>query len=105
MMPDHRRRAEPQCPAALLESPADIDVVAGNAVLRIKPADRLEASLSKRHIAAWYVLGLQIREEDMDGVARCVGDAIGDEPVAAGRNVRAAHASRPCAHKSGGEVG
>ena len=43
VVPDHRRRAEAERPAALLQPPADVDVVAGHAELRVEPADRLAA--------------------------------------------------------------
>ena len=40
-VPDHRRGVEAERPAALLEAPADVDVVAGDAELRVEPADGL----------------------------------------------------------------
>ena len=42
VVPDHGRGAEAERPAALLEPPADVDVVAGGAELRVEAADRLE---------------------------------------------------------------
>ena len=40
MVPDHGSRAEPQRPPALPKPPADVDVVAGDAKLRIEPTYR-----------------------------------------------------------------
>src|SRR5690242_9039097 len=40
VMPDDRRRAEAQCPPAVLQAPADVHVVAGDAESGVEPADR-----------------------------------------------------------------
>ena len=42
MMPDHCGRTETEGPAVLLQAPADIHIVAGDAELRVESADRLE---------------------------------------------------------------
>src|SRR6266542_6318157 len=42
-MPDHRRRAEAQGPAFLLEAPANVDIVTRHAELGVEAADGLEA--------------------------------------------------------------
>src|SRR5258707_10721234 len=93
MMPDHSSRAETQRPAALLQPPADIDIIARNAKLGIEAADRLKAGFTKGHVAAWNVFRLLIGKEDVYGVAWCIGDTIGNKSVARGRNVRTAHPS------------
>ena len=42
MVPDHRGRAESNRPAALLDAPANIDIVTGGAELRIESSDGLQ---------------------------------------------------------------
>src|SRR5439155_26731200 len=49
-VPDHRRRAIAQRPPSLLEAPAEVDVVARNAELRIEAADCFQAFLAKGHV-------------------------------------------------------
>src|SRR5207244_3302454 len=93
MVPDHSGRAESQRPAALLQLPAGIDIVARNVKLGIECANRLKAGFTKGHVAAWNVFRLLIGKEDVYGVAWCIGDAISNKPVAGGRDVRTAHTS------------
>src|SRR5205807_8812667 len=62
VMPDHGGGMKAQGPPPLLQAPADVDVVPGGAELRIEPADRLEAFLPERHVAAGDVLRLAIAE-------------------------------------------
>ena len=83
MVPDHRRGVEPQSPAALPEPPAHIDVVAGDAEPRSKPPTASSA-LSEGHVATWYVLRLLIGEEDVDWIARRVGDTLAISPSPGG---------------------
>ena len=45
---------------------------------------------AKRHVAARYVLGLRVGKQDVYGAAGCIGNAVGDEAVARGCDVRAA---------------
>src|SRR5205823_7902121 len=74
-MPDDGAGVEPQGPAGALQRPADVHVVSGGDERRIEAADRLEALLPERHVAARDVLGLAIREQDVHGPARRMGDA------------------------------
>src|SRR5262249_18012263 len=62
VMPDERRGAESQMPAALLQSPADVHVVAGLGVSRIEAAHLFERPPAKGHIASRNVLGDRIVE-------------------------------------------
>ena len=48
MVPDDRAGAEADRPALLLQAPADVDVVAGDAELRVEPADLVAGSTSRR---------------------------------------------------------
>src|SRR2546422_3079831 len=65
MMPNDRCRAKPQCPTFLLQSPANIDVIACDTELRVECADGFEAGFAKSHVAARNVFGLSIREQHM----------------------------------------
>src|ERR1051326_5934150 len=62
MMPDDCRGIETQRPAALLQTPADIHIVAGRAELRVKSPDRLETRLSKSDVASGNVFRLAVRK-------------------------------------------
>ena len=92
MVPDHGGRVEPERPAAFLKLPAHVHVVAGDAELRIEPADRFEARFAERHVAAWDVLRLAVGKEHVHGTARRIGDALCDRPVIRWRDIRSAHA-------------
>src|SRR5258708_16873863 len=91
MVPDHRCRAETQGPAALLQPPADIDIVASNTELRIESTYRFEVGFTKCHVTAWNVFRFLIRKENVDRAAWSIGDTIGDWPVARGCDVRTAY--------------
>src|SRR5215471_454719 len=91
VMPDHGSRAEPQRPAPLLQPPAHVDVVAGSAELRIEPANGTQTGSPDRHVAARNVLRFLVGEENMHGATGRIGDALGDRPIAGGRDVGAAH--------------
>jgi hypothetical protein len=92
MMPYYSRGAEAECPAARLQTPADINVVARRAELRIEPADRLEAVCSKRRVATRDVLRDFICQQHVRRAARRVRDALGDRTIAGRGDVRATDA-------------
>ena len=52
VMPDQRRRREADLPAARLQPPAHVDVVAGAEVDRVEAADREQRVAAERHVAA-----------------------------------------------------
>ena len=52
VVPDHRAGGEAERPAAFLDPPADVDVVAGDRELRIEAADGAQAFGAERHVAA-----------------------------------------------------
>src|SRR5262245_28403035 len=81
-MPDQGRRVEADAPAALLDPPADIDVVAGDAKARIEAVESQQALPAKSHVATRDVLGLVVREQDMDRATGCIVDAGGERAVA-----------------------
>ncbi len=84
MMPHDRRRAEPQCPTALPQPPAHIDVIPGGAISGIESADGFKRGLAHRYVTAWNMIGFLVGQEDMDWIARRVGDTIGHESIAGG---------------------
>src|SRR5262249_31662508 len=77
-VPDHRGGVEAERPSALLQSPADVDVVPRCAKLDVESADRLEARLAEGHVASGNVLGFPVGDEDVQGAARRVGNALRD---------------------------
>src|SRR5205823_846667 len=66
VVPDHSGGAEPERPATLLQPPAHVHIVAGDAVAEIKPPDRLQRLLAEGHIAARNMLRLAVRKQDMN---------------------------------------
>src|SRR2546429_4516363 len=63
--PHERGPREPQCPAALLEPPAQVDVVAPPAEARVPAAHPLERAPPGPPVAAWNVLGLAVRQQHL----------------------------------------
>ena len=59
-------------PPASQQPPADVDVVAGLAELRVEAADLLQRALAERHVAAGDVLGVAIADQDVRRPARRV---------------------------------
>jgi hypothetical protein len=92
VVPHDGARMEAERPAARLQPPADVDVVAGDLELRIEAADRLQPRSAERHVAAGDVLGDGVAQQHVHGAARRVRDARGDEPVAGHRQIWAADA-------------
>src|SRR5881628_1453001 len=84
MVPDHGSRAEPQRLAAFAQPPAQVYVVSGDTELGIETAHRLEGGLADGHVAPWNVLRFLIGHEHVSGVARRIGNARGEPPVAGG---------------------
>src|SRR5262249_2367926 len=103
-VPDQRGRVEAERPAARLQAPADVDVVAGGPELRVVAADRVEAVAPKGRVAARDVLGHAVGQQDVHGPARRVVDAVGDPAGAGRRDVGAAHAGVRGGHEGPGEV-
>src|SRR5215213_3517539 len=83
MVPDDRAGAEAHGPAAVLQPPADVDVVTGDPELVVEAADLLQPVLPEGHVAGWDVRGDLIRQQHVDRPAGRVRDALGDVPVAA----------------------
>src|SRR5262249_17840045 len=94
MMPDERRGAESQMPAALLQSPPHVHGVTGFGVGRIEAAPLFERPPAKGHIASRNVLGDRIVEEHVRRAAGTSRDTLRDPAVVFRRDVRPAHADR-----------
>src|SRR5215467_6694830 len=65
IMPHDRSRAERNGPSSLLNSPAEIHVVAGLAIFGIESAYTFEGPTVKRHVTTGNMLGDGIREQNM----------------------------------------
>ena len=65
IMPDDRGRTERYYPSSLLNSPAEIHVVAGLAIFGIEPAYTFESPTVKRHVTTGNMLGDGIRKQNM----------------------------------------
>ena len=91
VMPHHCCGVETDLPPALLQSPADINIIPGRAELRIKTPNDLKGCLSERHVAARNVLSLLIRQQNVDGTAGSIGDTISDDAVVRERDIGASY--------------
>ena len=100
MMPIHRAGVKPDASAARLQSPADVDVVAGRAIARIESADRLQCRSPERHVASGNVLGFGIGNQHVHRPTGRIRDAIGDRPVARRRDIRAADTDPIAGHEA-----
>src|SRR5262245_36858137 len=87
MVPHGGRRAEGETEAGVLEPPADIDVIAGAGVHRIKAADAKEDVTAEGHVDPGDVLGLDVVLEDVGRVPRAEGDELRRQPVGCRRQV------------------
>src|SRR5215467_452156 len=81
MVPDESARAEGQPPAALLQPPADVNVVAGLGVSRIETAHFFERAPAKGHVAAGNVLGDRVVQEHVRRPAGAPRHALRDPSV------------------------
>src|SRR4029078_13486075 len=70
VMPHERGRSEPDFPPTRLQTPADVDVVAGAEVNRIEAADREQRVALEGHIAARHVLRDAVVEQHVGRSAR-----------------------------------
>src|SRR5215467_14712793 len=87
VMPHDRRWRETDGPATLLQPPADVDVIPGNAKTGIEASDLQELVASIGHVAAGDVLGDAVRQQNVNRTARGVCDTVGDGAVAGRRDV------------------
>ncbi len=90
VMPDERGGRKADSPAASLQSPAHVDIVAGAEIDRIEAADRDERLAPERHVAARDVLGDPIVQQDVRRAAGSAGDALRHGRVVRGHHVGAA---------------
>jgi hypothetical protein len=80
-MPGHRARVKPERPAALLQAPAEIDVITRNAERRIETANCFQAVAAKGHVATGQMFGNAVSDEDVSGIAGRVINAMGNECI------------------------
>ena len=104
-MPDERRRGEPDSPAARLQSPAHIDVVAGAQVDRVESTDLKQRVAAKRHVASGHVLGDAIVEQDVRWSARRPSHALRDPGVVGRADIGTAGADHVGRDKRLNQVG
>ena len=75
IMPDYCGRAKRDNPSSLLNSPAEVHVVASLPIFGIEPAYTFEGPTVKCHVTAGNVLGDRIRKQNMVWSAGCRSDA------------------------------
>ena len=93
IVPDKSRRAEPYAQACLLHAPTQIHVIARLVENGIKAANLAQRPFVERHVAAWNVLCLAIRQHDMRRAARGSHDRRCHQRVFRGQKVGPADAS------------
>ena len=92
VVPDERRRGEPDLGAHGLEPPADVDVVGRAAEDRVEPAEREERLPPEGHVAAGDMLGDDVVEHDVRRGAGRAGHALRQPRVVGRHHVGAAGA-------------
>src|SRR6267143_4819915 len=65
IVPDERGRTEPKLIAALLQTPAHVDIIACFAKEGIESADLQQRPLIEGHVAAWNVFGNAVGQHHM----------------------------------------
>src|SRR5215203_4335854 len=104
MMPDDRGRTERDYPSSLLNSPAEIDVVASLAILGIEPTYSFEGPTVKRHVTTRNMLGDCIRKQHMIWSSRRRRNARLNPILRRGRDVRSAYSGIIAADKRANQV-
>src|SRR5262245_42937038 len=104
VMPDERAGVETDLASARLQSPTHVNIVARGAVARVEAIDRCERCTLEGHVAPGDVLGLGIADQYMDWSARGAGNAVCNESIARGRDVRAADTDVVRGHERVGNV-
>ena len=100
VVPNHRGWAEPQAPATLLQTPADIDIVSSHPKARIKTSDCAKPVQTEGHIAARDVFGNLVCEEDMHRSTGRVRYGIRDQSVSGRRYIRTTDPNVICAQEA-----
>src|SRR5215211_4285191 len=75
MVPDDRGRTKRDYPSSLLNSPAEIHVIAGLAIFGIESAYTFESPTVKRHVTTRNMLSDRIRKQNMVWSARRCSNA------------------------------
>ena len=90
VVPHQRRRRKADLPAARLQPPAHIHIVARAQVDRVEAADREQRFAAERHVAARHVLGDAIVEQHVRRSARRARDALRHRRIVGRHDVRPA---------------
>src|SRR5215470_8561100 len=93
IMPHDRSRAERNGPSSLLNSPAEIHIVARLAIFGIESAYTFEGPTVKRHVTPGNMLGDRIGKQNMIWSARRRCNARLNPVLGRGRDVGSAHSS------------
>src|SRR5262245_60743361 len=103
-MPNDRRRTERDYPAGLLNSPAEIHVVASLAIFGIESADPFEGPTVKRHVTTGNMLGDRIRKQNMIRPSGRGSNACLNPILRRRRDVWSADSSVIATHKRANQV-
>ena len=91
VVPNHGSGTKAESPSPLLESPADIHVIAGSIKLRVEPPHGFECRLPEGHVAPGNMLGHLIRYQDMGGAPGRMSHGIGHQRTLRRENIGAAY--------------
>src|SRR6266508_376587 len=104
IMPDDCGRTERDYPSSLLNSPAEIDVVASLAIFGIESAYSFEGPTVKRHVTTGNMLGDCIRKQNMVWSARRPSNARLNPILCRRRDVWSAYSGVIATDKSANQV-
>src|SRR5436190_248538 len=104
MMPNDGGRAERDYPSSLLNSPAEIHVVAGLAVFRIESTYTFEGPTVKRHVTTGNMLGDCVRKQNMVWSARRCSNAGLNPILCRWRDVRSSYSGVIATDKRANQV-
>src|SRR6266480_2294655 len=104
IMPDDSGRTERDYPSSLLNSPAEIHVVAGLAIFGIEPAYTFEGPTVERHVTTGNMLGDRIGKQNVVWSARRPCNARLNPILCRRRDVRPTHSGVIAADKRANQV-
>jgi len=81
MMPDHCAWMKAECPATLLQAPAEIHVVASDAKRWVETAHCFQSGATKSHVAAGQMFSNAVGNEHVRWIARRMVHALRNECV------------------------
>ena len=104
-VPNNGSGAETDRVAGVLETPADVDIVAGGAIDGVKSAKLKQHVAPERHVAARDVLGDLVADQHMGRTTGGDRDGGGDQIVLGRREIRPAAGNQIARFHPGDEVG